>query len=107
MIFREIVLIDRNLKHFINGLEESTIAKVFRTIDLLGQVEYKLGMPHCKKIEINLFELRIRGKQEIRIFYTFKQDRVILLHGFIKKSEKIPFKELHWSRQKLALLDTI
>ena len=51
-------------------------------------------MPHSKKITGDLFELRIRGRQEIRILYTFYRSQIILLHGFIKKTPKIPPKEL-------------
>jgi len=51
--------------------------------------------------------LRIRGQQEIRLIYVFGSNRAIILHGFIKKSQKIPQKELIVAQQKLLLLDRI
>ena len=64
-------------------------------------------LPHTKKISANLFELRISGKQEIRIFYSFHKSQIFLLHGFVKKSQKIPQKEIKIASQKLKLLDRV
>ncbi len=90
----EIQFFDDSLEKFIFSLEEATIAKAFRTIDLLEKFGYKLGMPHSKNLENNLFELRIRGNQELRIIYTFHKNSIIFLHCFIKKSRKTSKKEL-------------
>ncbi|MFA5792579.1 MAG: type II toxin-antitoxin system RelE/ParE family toxin [Candidatus Gracilibacteria bacterium] len=56
------------VEKFILKLEKPTIAKVLRTVDLLEKFGNDLGMPHSKKIRHNLFELRVRGGQEVRIF---------------------------------------
>ncbi|MBU1179983.1 type II toxin-antitoxin system RelE/ParE family toxin, partial [Patescibacteria group bacterium] len=45
-----------------------------------------LTLPHAKKVDKSIFELRIRGRQEARIFYAFHKNEIILLHGFVKKS---------------------
>lgn len=95
---------DTALEKFIGSLEKSTIAKVLRTIDILEMFGHKISFPHSKKVRSNLFELRIRGKQEVRIFYTFLHGDAILLHGFIKKSQRIPRKELVSATRKLKLL---
>lgn len=87
------IIIDDNVEKFIISLEKSTIAKVLRTIDLLEIFNYKLGLPHSKKVGNNIFELRIRGQQEARIFYTFKKEKIILFYGFAKKTQKIPKHE--------------
>ena len=100
----EVRLFDKVIEKFIASLEKSTIAKVLRTIDLLEAFGYQLGSPHTKKLTENLFELRIRGKQEVRIFYTFYKSKIVLLHGFIKKSPKIPQKELQLAFKKLKSL---
>ncbi|OGH69107.1 MAG: hypothetical protein A3I29_04560 [Candidatus Magasanikbacteria bacterium RIFCSPLOWO2_02_FULL_44_11] len=90
---------------FINTLDRSAATKVLRTINLLERFGSQLKMPHSKKIDRDLFELRIRGQQEIRLLYTFYKDGAILLHGFIKKTEKMPLRELLTARHKLTLLD--
>jgi len=96
---------DTKIEMFIASLEKSVIAKVLRTIDLLEMFGNKLGLPHSKKIGARLFELRIRGNQEVRILYTFYKDEAILLHGFIKKTDRIPRKEIKIALSKLASLD--
>ena len=102
----EIRIFDESLEGLIRGLQKSTTAKVVRTTDLLEKFGPKLGSPHIKKISVRLFELRISGKQEVRIFYTFYQSKIFLLHGFVKKSQKIPRKEIKTALQKLRSLDT-
>lgn len=98
------IKVDNAVEKFILSLPKNTIAKVLRTIDLLEQFGHLLGMPHSKKIAKNLFELRVRGQQEVRIFYSFHENSAILLHGFVKKSQKIPTKELRQAIQKLTNL---
>lgn len=82
------------IQDFVNSLDKPTIQKIAKTLDLLEEFGNKLTMPHSKYISNNLFELRIRGKQEIRIFYSFKKENIYLLHGFVKKSQKIPSHEI-------------
>ena len=103
----EITFFDKAIEIFLTKLEKPTIAKVLRTVDLLERFGNQLGMPHSKSVGRGLFELRIRGPQEIRLIYTFSDNRAIILHGFVKKSQKIPQKELIIAQQKLLSLDTI
>lgn len=102
----EIKIFDESLSKFIQSLEKSTIAKILRTIDLLEMFGYKLGPPHSRKVSDNLLELRIRGKQEVRIFYTFYKNKIVLLHGFIKKSQRIPKREIQVAIEKLKNIDS-
>ena len=93
------------IQDFINSLDKPTIEKVARTINLLEKFGNRLTMPHSKYIESNLHELRIRGKQEIRIFYCFSRNGAYLLHGFMKKSQKTPDREIKQAlRIRLALV---
>ena len=94
------IIVDAEVERYIYSLEKSTIAKSLRTIDLLGKFGYLLGMPHSKKITVNLLELRIRGRQEIRILYCFHKEAIYLLSAFVKKSQKIPQKELEKAEKK-------
>ncbi len=103
----EIKFFDDTLEKFISELEKPSIAKVLRTIDLLESFGQQLGMPHSKKVDKGLFELRIRGKQEVRVLYAFHDNQAVLLHGFVKKSQKIAKKELNTANQKLVALDSL
>ncbi len=97
--------VDSSTERFIRSLDDATIAKVLRTIDLLERFGHELGAPHSKKVHARLFELRVKGKQEVRIFYTFQAGEARLLHGFVKKSQRLPPKELHTALRKLSILD--
>jgi phage-related protein len=95
---------DKPVEEFINSLSNSTAAKVAHNLDLLESYGYQLGMPHVKKIHKEIFELRIRGIDEIRVLYVFHKNRIVLLHGFKKKSQKTPEKEILTALKRLALL---
>jgi phage-related protein len=55
-----------------------------------------LRLPHSRAMGNGLFELRPKGKEGIaRIFYcTLVGKRIVILHGFIKKTQETPRKEL-------------
>lgn len=101
----EIQIYDKKLEKFILGLDNNSKAKVARTINLLEKFGPAIGMPHSKPIAKGIFELRIRGKQEIRIFYLFRNNTAILLHGYIKKSFRIPANELKAVFEKIKTLE--
>lgn len=94
--------INNNVEKFIKDLQENTIAKVLRSLDLLEKFGHELKAPHTKKIRKDIFELRIRGQQEIRIFYSFHKKEIVLLHGYIKKSEKTPLREIEVVIKRLS-----
>jgi DNA-binding XRE family transcriptional regulator len=74
-------------------------------LDLLEEHGNQLGMPHAKAMGGGLIELKVRGKQEVRVFYAFTVGkRIYLLHGFIKKTQTTPKKHLDIARQRQAEL---
>ncbi len=74
---------------FIRSTEKPTQAKILRSLDLVGKYGLNVGMPHIKKMTKNLFELRVRGKQEVRLFFSTEGDKILFLHGFIKRQIKL------------------
>lgn len=92
------------VQKFIDDLPKPTQAKVLRQIDLLEIMGTNLGMPHARMLGDGLTELRVRsgrGTQEARVFYVFATGRSIyLLHGFVKKTQQTPDKELKIARQR-------
>ena len=56
----------------------------------------KLGEPHTKAMGQGLFELRLKGAEGIaRVFYcTLIGRRIVMLHSFVKKSQRTPSHEL-------------
>lgn len=54
-----------------------------------------LGEPHTKAFGDRLFELRLKGAEGIAraFFCTLVGRRIVMLHSFIKKSERTPARE--------------
>lgn len=100
--FFESVRGERIIEKFIAGLDNQTKAKFFHLYDLLHTYGPQLTFPHVKRISKNIYELRIRGKNEIRIFYTKMGNTYILLHAFKKKTQKTPIKELGIAQCRLT-----
>ncbi len=68
-----------------------------------AQLGWPLGMPLIRKIEANLWEVRTKLESGIaRVFFTVDGEYMILLHGFIKKSQKTPQRELKTAVDRLA-----
>lgn len=61
-------------------------------------------MPDSKRLEKDLYELRIRSIESIRIFYTFFENQIILLYAIHKKSQELKYKDLSTARQRLNFL---
>ena len=62
-----------------------------------------LGEPHTKAFGEGLFELRLKGAEGIaRVFFcTLIGRRIVMLHSFVKKSNKTPLREVHTAEARL------
>ena len=61
-----------------------------------------MGMPLVKKLDVKLWEVRISlsGGKIARVLFTVKGVEMVLLHGFIKKSQKTPSGELELAKTR-------
>ena len=70
------------------------------------QYGWPIGMPVVRKMEPGLWEVRCRLDQRIaRILFSVKGEKMILLHGFIKKSQKTPQADLQLAKDRKANLE--
>lgn len=62
-----------------------------------------LGEPHTKAFGEGLFELRLKGAEGItRVFFcALVGKRIVMLHSFIKKSDKTPLRERKLAESRL------
>lgn len=92
------------MEEFILKLPPKMAAKYLWLADLMLEFGANLGMPHTRAMSNGLFELRIKGQEGIgRVFYcTLVGQRIAMLHGFIKKSQKTPPKELRIAKRRMA-----
>ena len=92
----QILYYNEKLEESILNLPDGLLARYLRLTDLMIEFGPNLGLPHTKSIGKNLYELRIKSKEGIsRIFFCLKiKNKIIMLHGFIKKSQRTPKTEL-------------
>lgn len=91
------------LADFLDSLPPKHQAKAFREIDLLEEYGNALKEPYVKHIEGEIWELRIKFSSDIsRIFYfTWNAETIVLLHGFVKKTQKTPRSEIETAEKRL------
>ena len=65
-----------------------------------------LGEPHTKALGAGLLEMRLKGAEGIAcvLYCTMAGRRIVVLHSFIKKTDKIPAKDLNLARNRLKEL---
>ena len=87
------------VEEFIESLRMEEQALVVASLTYLQQVGNRAREPLSKDLGYGLLELRVRAQ---RIFFCFRPGRIItLLHGFTKKTQKTPQRELQTARQRL------
>jgi len=70
------------------------------------QLGWPLGMPLVKHMGDHMFEVRINIPNGIaRVLFAVNNLAMILLHGFIKKTDQTPKKELDTARKRLKNLE--
>lgn len=71
-----------------------------------AQFGWPIGMPLIRKLEKGLWEVRITLEDGIaRVIFTVVGNRMILLHGFVKKSQKTPKNDLETARKRLGQVE--
>lgn len=82
------------VKKFLLEQDERTQQKVIDSINILIESGPFLKPPYMKKLDNDLYELRIKSTVAVRVFYSPKTGIYYLLHAFVKKTQKTPEKEL-------------
>ena len=92
------------VREWLKGLQSEhrkTIGEDIKTL----QFGWPVGMPLARKMEDGLWEVRSHLNTGIaRTFFTVFDSRIVLLHGFVKKSRKTPTNELAIARRRLGKL---
>lgn len=81
---------------YLEKLNEKERAKILKYIEFLREHKGVLDEPYSKHIKGKIRELRVDfARNRHRIFYfTFLDKNIILLHAFLKHTEKTPFAEI-------------
>lgn len=98
-----VVYYSKNVKETIWTWSTGIRASFIRILERMVSSGPDLGLPYTRAMGRGLFEIRAKGPEGIgRIFYCVLIDRkIVILHAFIKKTEKTPENELAIARKRL------
>ncbi len=90
------------VQEWLKGLswaDKKTIGEDLKTVEF----GWPLGIPVVRKMEKDLWEVRseLTSNRVARILFTVHEASIVLLHGFIKKSKKIPTSHLKLAKQRM------
>lgn len=85
------------IKLFLDSLDEKQQTKIIRILQYIREYGLFSVIPHLKKLSgLPLWEIRILGKDNIRLLYILEhQYNVVVLHGFIKKTQKTDRQDIN------------
>ena len=81
----------------LSATEKRQIGEDIKTVEF----GWPIGMPVCRPLKGGLFEVRTTLPNRIAriIFYIDKLQRMVLLHGFIKKSQRLDDEDLNLAKE--------
>lgn len=92
----------KKVREFIDKQPDEVQAEYVKIVEIL-EAEGRLIEPFGKKLDRDLFEIRVRRGNQIRVLYFyFAEDMVIGVHGFVKKTQKTPPNEIKQARRVMA-----
>jgi phage-related protein len=85
------------------NLPDSLAARFIVLTRRITAVGPNLGPPHTDAFGDGLFELRLKGQDgTARVFFcTLVGRRVMMLHSFVKKTQKTPPREIELARNRM------
>lgn len=91
------------VEEFIAKMPAKHQQKVAAFLQLLAQEGPRLARPYAARVRGPLKELRVGfGRDEYRIFHFFvKEERVVLVHGFAKKTQALPEREIETAEARM------
>lgn len=73
-------------------------------LDLMRiQFRWPVGMPLCRPMGDGLWEIRtnLPSNRIARVLFCVVAERIVVLHGFVKKTQKTPVDDLALARKRM------
>jgi phage-related protein len=101
-----IIYFSQEVQEDIMNLPVTLQARYIGLTDRMIEYGPNLGLPHTDAFGGGLFELRLKGAEGIArvLFCTMIGQEIVMLHSFIKKTQKTPEKELKLAKQRMKEL---
>lgn len=93
------------VRDFLKSLESEDKKSVGADI-MAVEMSWPIGYPRVRKLDTDLWEVRtnISDNRICRVLFTISGKKMILLHGFIKKSQKTPKDDLDLGKKRKGLV---
>jgi phage-related protein len=96
-------ILDRRVEKELDALAPDVRQRFLRIAELIEQHGLAaMHEPYVKHLEGKLWEMRMKGRDGIAraIYVTAKGERVVVLHAFVKKTQKTPQRALEIARER-------
>ena len=92
------VVVVREWLHSLPEADRSIIGRDLMRV----QYRWPVGMPLCRPLGGGLWEVRsdLPSSRIARLLFCFNKGRLVVLHGFIKKTKKAPADEIEIARKR-------
>jgi phage-related protein len=89
------------VRNWLRGLEERDRNAVGQDL-MRVQFRWPVGMPLCRPVGDGLWEVRsdLPSNRIARMLFSVQQGKILVLHGFIKKTQKTPDEDLALARKR-------
>lgn len=100
-IVKKKILLDERAAHEIGNFSEEVQIKITASLEILARDGF-LKEPFAKKIDTELFEIRVKYKGQWRALYAYLHKHIIvILSAFHKKTQKTPLQEIKKAKKRL------
>lgn len=98
---KKIVNLDHRAKKEISSFPVQVRLKIAAVLEILERDGF-LREPYAKKLDTELFEIRIKSNGQWRLLYAyFTKQEILILSAFHKKTQKTPLLELSKAKKRL------
>ena len=90
------------VRDWLRGLQEGDRRAIGADLALV-QVGWPVGMPLCRPLSGGLWEVRsdLPRRRIARLLFFVHKNRIGVVHGFIKKTQKTPPGDLELARKRM------
>ncbi len=90
---------------FLGSLDKETYARFLWSLEQVRVRNVRAREPLVRHLEGKIWEIREESNTNIYrvLYFFFSSRRIVLLHGFVKKTQKLPRRELDIALKRLTL----
>ena len=100
--------LNSNVEKELLSLPKDMQARFIHITSLLQEFgPQRAGMPHVRSLGRKLWEIRMSGQSGIgrAIYITLHGQRIVILHAFVKKTQKTPQRAIEFALQRMKEIE--